>query len=286
MPFAAPTSEVEVWQPDPDSLPVAGGLPDARFNKDPLTAQQKKALKRDKLLGLYLNGPRESTRASSPAASSTARTNTPNDARKFAHLLGDSPPKKSGPPPAPQDRKPSSPPVPAAPATSVSRPPHLRKQSSASTSATPAAAPETRTNSINVIGSPHVGVEPTVAPTALPPSSTSHLRKVADATDPDLTGLVENLAVQKRLLESFIPNKPTPSTDSHERYLKGKLISALEEEMDTPTRTTRRKLNNMNDVELAAHFMRTKAMHKLSWEIKQRRDDIGKLDVKASLAAF
>jgi hypothetical protein len=68
--------------------------------------------------------------------------------------------------------------------------------------------------------------------------------------------------------------------------LKGKLISALEEELDTPTRTTRRKLNNMNDVELAAHFTRTKAMHKLSWEIKQRRDDIGKLDVKASLAAF
>lgn len=37
--FAAPTPEAENWQPDPDSIPVAGGLPDLRLNKDPLTKQ-------------------------------------------------------------------------------------------------------------------------------------------------------------------------------------------------------------------------------------------------------
>ena len=56
--------------------------------------------------------------------------------------------------------------------------------------------------------------------------------------------------------------------------------------MDMPTRTTHRELNSMNDAELDAHFNKTKAMHKLSWDIKRRRDNIGELDVKASLAMF
>ncbi|KAF1934373.1 uncharacterized protein M421DRAFT_502 [Didymella exigua CBS 183.55] len=55
--FAAPTPGAEEWQPDPDSVPIAGGLPNPRFNKSPLTQQQKQALKRDKLLSLYLDRP-------------------------------------------------------------------------------------------------------------------------------------------------------------------------------------------------------------------------------------
>lgn len=96
----------------------------------------------------------------------------------------------------------------------------------------------------------------------------------------------QKIAVQKHLLDSFSPKKPTPSTNDHDRYLKGKLISALEEEMDMPQRTTRRELYDMNDAELDTHFNKIKAMHKLSWEIKQRRDEIGEMDVRASLAAF
>lgn len=67
--------------------------------------------------------------------------------------------------------------------------------------------------------------------------------------------------------------------------MKGKLISALEEEMGFLQRTTCRQLNNMNDVELNTNFTKTKAMHKLLWEIKQR-DVISDLDMKALLAAF
>ncbi|KAF3035445.1 hypothetical protein E8E12_005232 [Didymella heteroderae] len=67
--FPAPIPEAESWQPDPDSILFAGRLPDARFNKDPLTAPQKKAFKRDKLLGLFFDGPSENPGVASTRSS-------------------------------------------------------------------------------------------------------------------------------------------------------------------------------------------------------------------------
>jgi hypothetical protein len=97
---------------------------------------------------------------------------------------------------------------------------------------------------------------------------------------------LKELAVQKRLLESFIPKKPNSSSEGHEIYLKAKLINIMEEEMDMVTRTTRRDLNNMSEKELDTHFNKTKSMHKLSWDMKQRRNDIGEMDSQTALAAF
>ncbi|KAF2625896.1 hypothetical protein BU25DRAFT_472689 [Macroventuria anomochaeta] len=74
--FPKPTPESESWQPDPDSVPIAGGLPDPRFNKDPLTERQKMALKRNKRHGFATDDLNTSTCFSSPAAF-ISRINTP-----------------------------------------------------------------------------------------------------------------------------------------------------------------------------------------------------------------
>lgn len=402
--FAAPTPEAENWQPDPDSIPVAGGLPDLRLNKHPLTTQQKQALKRDKLLGLYCHGHNESntvtltassasrssssTRAGNwPAAvpratghpgslvpsiahplfspceatvpagaaieaaeetsapvfksvttskptgklkgtmetlplqplfqrpqtpptstaseesESPAKTPTPAWARKFEHLLRDSSSSEADTNSAPLNREHASPPAQAAPVKSSSRPPHLRKQQSASTAPTLVAALRSRSSDLEATGALQEKLQPTAPPKVLPSSSVSHSRNLSEVTDSDATNLVkvssldvmttyananatQNIAVQKRLLESFIPKRPSPTSDDHECYLKGKLVSALEEGMGMSQRTTRRELHNMNDAELETNLTKVKAMHKLSWEFKQRRDRNGGLDVRASLSAF
>ncbi|KAJ4384146.1 hypothetical protein N0V86_000991 [Didymella sp. IMI 355093] len=289
--FPAPTPEAEEWKPDPNSMPVAGGLPDPRFNKDPLTQQQKKAFKRDKLLGLYLDGPSESTTVVS-TASSASRTSIPTNAsepssktpipawaQKFEHLLNESSPKELALQSAPLGCIPLAQPTQAAPVTFVSTPPHLRKQSS-STSATPVAVPKPRLNGVEVITAPQAKVQPTAPLAALPSSSNSPLRNSSVATRFEPSNLVEESVVQKRLLESFIPKKPNSLSEGHELYLKAKLLNIMEDEMDMVTRTTRRGLNNMSEKELYTHFNKTKSMHKLSWDIKQKRHDSGEMNLK------
>lgn len=49
------------WQSDPDSIPVAGGLPDSRFNKKPPKARQKQAVTREKLFGRAVHQLRDNT---------------------------------------------------------------------------------------------------------------------------------------------------------------------------------------------------------------------------------
>jgi hypothetical protein len=295
--FPAPTPEAEEWKPDPDSVPVAGGLPDPRFNKDPLTQQQKKAFKRDKLLGLYLDGPSESTTVTSTASSvsrtsiatgvgswpaaaprakgypralapsvphplfssppspppesvaqaeavtkdpaktlatklevamssqhahgckgttetlpvqqlfqrphsppmstdsqaseSSSKTPIPAWARKFEHLLNESSPKELALQSAPLGRSPLPQPIQAAPVKFVSTPPHLRKQQSSSTSATPVAIPNPRFDGVEVISAPQDKVQPTASLAALPSSSTSPLRDPSVATRLGPINLVE-----------------------------------------------------------------------------------------------
>lgn len=73
--FPAPAPELDTWKPDPDSIPVAGNLPDPRFNKDPLVEQLRLARKRDKLLfGNAVDRYSEGPSTSSPQ---TTRTATP-----------------------------------------------------------------------------------------------------------------------------------------------------------------------------------------------------------------
>ena len=92
--------------------------------------------------------------------------------------------------------------------------------------------------------------------------------------------------MQKALLESFIPIKPALSSQAHECYLQLKLINIMEDEMDVSTRTTRRGFNDMTEAERNAHFTSTKAMHKVTWEAAQKKDNSGGIDVEASFAAF
>jgi hypothetical protein len=238
----------------------------------------------------------------SQASESPVTMPSPAWTRKFAHLFSDSPSKESGLSAAPPSRDPV-PPTQTAPIASASKPPDLRKQQAPSIATTPVAPREPYVNNLDVNVAPLDKEQPTAPQEVLRSSSASHLRNVSDTSNPDPTSLVEvrsldpmatyakanttqKIAVQKRLLDSFIPKKPTPSTNDHDRYLKGKLISALEEEMDMPQRTTRQELYDMNDAELDTHFNKIKAMHKLSWETKQRRYEIGEMDVRASLAAF
>lgn len=66
-----PSPEVESWKPDPDSVPVAGRLPDPRFNKDPLTESQRIGLKLQKRPGMSDDGLTASINARSRTASRT-----------------------------------------------------------------------------------------------------------------------------------------------------------------------------------------------------------------------
>lgn len=63
--FPEPTPEAESWQPNPDSVPMTGGLPDPRFNRNPLTERQRMGLKRERLLGTSSDGLTPSTGTSS-----------------------------------------------------------------------------------------------------------------------------------------------------------------------------------------------------------------------------
>lgn len=403
--FAAPPPELAGWQPNPDLIPVSGVLPDMRFNKEPLTAQQKKALKRDKLLGLYLDDSGQSFRAGSPATStghidtpknvgswpapaprvtglpstltpardqrplvslteplrpvdtltaapkrasapgskptsflepsngskgtietlpvhplferphtppidlrsqaseSPPTTPTPSWARKFVHLLGDLPPMESGLPVAPRGQTPLPPPAQVGSLSSVSKPPHLRKQPHSSISTTPVVSREAFFNSSDVAGAPQNKLQSTYPLNVVPSSSSSRLCSLSDVANSDTTSAddvssldvtktyanantTQKIMVQKRLLSSFIPKKASLPSIDHERYLKGKLISALEEEMDMPQRTTRRELHKMIDAELDSHLTKTKALHKISWESRQKRDNTGEMGDRSSLVAF
>jgi hypothetical protein len=76
---------------------------------------------------------------------------------------------------------------------------------------------------------------------------------------------------QKTLLESLIPKNMASSSNEHQRYLKGKLISIMEGEMDLQKRTTRKDLRSMSDGKLEEHLARVTAAHKLLWEVEQRK---------------
>lgn len=54
--------------------------------------------------------------------------------------------------------------------------------------------------------------------------------------------------------------------------------------MDMQRRTTRRELHDMSDKEFETHFDITLSKHKLTWDIKQKRDEIDKMDLKTSLS--
>lgn len=406
--FPAPTPEAEEWQPDPDSVPVAGALPDPRFNKDPLTVQQKQALKRDKRLGLFLDGPSESTAvpsftssvsktgtitgigswpvaapratgypraltpsvqhplfssseplkiaetaaaapaktpASTPktatpsqptniskgtmetlpvrplfqrphtppmsvasqASESPPKTHTPAWARVLEHLLGDSPPRKAPLRKAPPQLAPLSQPPSAqapAPASSVSRPPHLRKQTqSFSSTAAPIATLGHCLDSVEGTDAQRVKAQPTTlsatpsldllrhtqdnsAATRLEPTSVVEVGTASFITVHVSGNTAQELKVQKSLLESFIPKKTAASSEEHERYLKARLIGFMEDELDMSSRTTRRQLNDLSEKEFEAYFTKTKSVHKVKWEIKQKRDKIGEMDVKTTLVTF
>ncbi|KAF3050744.1 hypothetical protein E8E11_008534 [Didymella keratinophila] len=237
----------------------------------------------------------------SQASESPTKTPIPDWARKLEDLFEKKPSKEVATQSVPLDLEPLLYSAPAAPGPSVSTPPHRRKQQTSKTSVIPVATPEARINSLDISSDPQDKVQPKTPSTALPPSSPSHLHNVSAATDPDVPSLVEvssldsiakyakvetKMAVQKRLLDSFIPNKPTTPSDDHERYLKFKLINTMEADMDMPQRTTRRDIKTMNDAELDAHFTKTKGIHKITCEVQQRKDNIGEMNVEALLAAF
>ncbi|KAH6620365.1 hypothetical protein C7974DRAFT_232111 [Boeremia exigua] len=54
--FPAPTPEAATWQPDPESVPGTGRLPDPRFDRYLPTDRQRQALKRERLLTDGLTG--------------------------------------------------------------------------------------------------------------------------------------------------------------------------------------------------------------------------------------
>jgi hypothetical protein len=64
--FAEPTPGAESWQPNSDSVPVADGLQDPRFNKDSLTEKHKTVLKRERRHGFAVEGLSESTGPAHP----------------------------------------------------------------------------------------------------------------------------------------------------------------------------------------------------------------------------
>ncbi|KAF1366042.1 hypothetical protein EJ07DRAFT_150506 [Lizonia empirigonia] len=378
--FPEPTPEAESWQPNPDSVPMTGGLPDPRFNRNPLTERQRMGLKRERLLGTSSDGLTPSTgtspfvpstksantsantgswpmpaprairysRASAPVAneaqvsifartstkkpvealpttlemapksSSTAtiaskstdsakgtmetlsvqplicrphtpapivssqifesppKTHTPVWARPLAHLLDESsstldPQSRTL---LPQDRSATLP--------STSVPPHLRKKG---LSLCPATVH---------IGVPAVRPDPTKAAGVAKPAgatgqkqmapqhdlATQHLAKVNVGP----TNTVDEIKMQKTLLESFIPKKLASSAQEHRRYLNAKLISLMEDEMDMQRRTTRRELHNMSDKAFDSHLARTMESHRHLWEAEQNNSKHGETDPETASA--
>ena len=103
-----------------------------------------------------------------------------------------------------------------------------------------------------------------------------------------LNNTIQDLGVQRALLESFIPQEPDPSSSisGHQRYLNTRLVTLMEDEMDMAARTTRRELREMSDKELESHLAKTTSMHKTHLKLKQRASKSDESDLEASLSAF
>lgn len=236
------------------------------------------------------------------ASESQVEIATPPWARNFEHLLGTSP--LEGSPPKPALLHHTLLARPAAIAAGISKPPHLRKREQDLGSSIPLIATlGSEVDSLKEMNTSSVKTSPAALPISpffgnvrrMSGSSNASYSKLAASFDetkanytlqPKHAKPVHELEVQKALLESFIYDKPAPSSQAYERYLRAKLINIMEDEMDMETRTTCRGLNSMSEEECNAHFNKTKAMHKLSWDIKQRCDKISGTDVKASFAMF
>ncbi|KZM19655.1 uncharacterized protein EKO05_0004351 [Ascochyta rabiei] len=366
--FPEPTPDSDRWQPDPDSIPVAGYRPDPRFNKDPLTEKQKLALMRGRRFGVANSCSATSSGVSSPTTSiSTSigvgkwvvpapratglpraciptindnlhssittqheaphsvkavhpapkgiteaplapapfqcplapaksassqrsqlptKTATPEWARPLAHLLSESPPKpvSSCQPLLVQVRSATTP--------STSTPPHLRKQAKSSCWTAAQTSPSKhQPGSLNKTNLESAHPEPTKATPVNKPANSKNLKQLAHhynltqtqrptSADGVALRLGDELQVQKKLLESFIPKISDLSIQQHRRYLNRKLISLMEDEMDMRRRTTRKELQNMSEKELESHLARTTSMHRLACDDEQKNNRTCEADTK------
>ncbi|KAJ4325995.1 hypothetical protein N0V94_000360 [Neodidymelliopsis sp. IMI 364377] len=377
--FPEPSPEAETWQPDPDSIPVAGFLPDPRFNKDPLTETQRMTVKRDQRFGLATDSlstsrisspainmsktstasglgswPAPTPRATGlprafvsvsddsvqasiftpseatspveavsatlkmaqttanretdtirsakgtmetlPAQSSSRRlytpvatvdsqpsgalsnSSTPAWARSLAHLLEE---------PLSESSSTHSASPKVEPTKSTSKPPHLRKARTLSGSALNQAG-RLADKSDPIVKSPFASGQKTQyedGSSAEPDKGFRTHKQPIQQRSREEVGLVQNVLVsearsirpghdfltQKSLLESLIPKNVASSSNDHQRYLKGKLIRVMEDEMDLQKCTTRKDLRSMSDEKLEEHLARVTAAHKLLWEVEQRK---------------
>ncbi|KAF9698713.1 hypothetical protein EKO04_002922 [Ascochyta lentis] len=322
--FPEPTPETDGWRPDPDSIPVAGKCPDPRLHKNALTERQKLAIKRERLLGVVKDDfatsvgvipPTNSTyMATAPVGvgkwavpapratgssrafaatinndrdasqhSETSTSPTPAWARPLAHLLGESTPQLASlgrPLPVQVQNQPTARP-------STSTPPHLRKKTKpVRPVAVGTGASSYEPDNLNKKNSVSAESEPMKAVPVTAPHYSFNLVHDPGKANVEPLKPGNELKLQKTLLESFIPKSCTSSPQQHRRYLDIKLISFMEDEMDTQKRTTRQELRNMGDDEFKKHLAQTTSMHKLTWEDEQKKDKNGEAGTTTSHVGF
>jgi hypothetical protein len=84
----------------------------------------------------------------------------------------------------------------------------------------------------------------------------------------------------------FITKQPLSTSANHQRYLDGKLIRFLEDDIDLEKRTTRKQIDDMSNAELTRYLAKITSKHKLWWEAEQRNYKHGESDIKTVLADF
>ena len=96
---------------------------------------------------------------------------------------------------------------------------------------------------------------------------------------------MQNIDLQKAIVESLISKNLASSVQEHDRHLDSKLIGIMEDELDLGYRTTHRQLRDMSEKEFKLHFQHTKKMHKHHWE-KHNNIKSGEADANITLASF
>ena len=96
---------------------------------------------------------------------------------------------------------------------------------------------------------------------------------------------MQNIDLQKAIVESLISKNLASSVHEHDRHLDSKLISIMEDELDLGYRTTHRQLRDMSEKEFQLRFQHTKKMHKHHWE-KYNNIKSGEADANITLTSF
>jgi hypothetical protein len=96
---------------------------------------------------------------------------------------------------------------------------------------------------------------------------------------------MQDIDLQKAIVESLLSRKPASSVQEHNRHLDSKLIGIMEDELDVGYRTTHLQLRDMSEKEFKLHFQNTKKMHKHHWEKKNNIMSC-EADANITLASF